>query len=115
MILFFKRTCTIPVCRDAVKYFPDKRAHFYTLLSGVSCVLPSFILRQQKNCMTENARSLCSVKVATPPCAASKFELCVKNNPPYDCNHTEDSLFYEHCSIAALFCLPQNSGTTAPE
>ena len=24
------------------------RAHFYTLLSGVSCVLRSFILRQQK-------------------------------------------------------------------
>ncbi len=34
------------------------------------------------------------------PFAASKFELCVENNPPYDCNHAEDSLFYEHRSIA---------------
>ena len=97
--------------------------HFYTLLSGVSCVLLSFILRQQKNCITENVVSLCSVKVATPlaplkrlfpvnlpsangfnkPFTASKFELCVENNPPYDCNHTEDSLFYEHRPIDLLF------------
>ena len=49
--------------------------------------------------MTEDVASLFSVKAATPPCAASKFELCVENNPPYDCNHAEDSLFYEHRSI----------------
>ena len=34
---------------------------------------------------------------------ASKVELCVENNPPYDCNHAEDSLFYEHRSIAVGF------------
>ena len=39
------------------------------------------------------------------PFAASKFELCVENNPPYDCNHAEDSLFYEHRSIAGGFHL----------
>ena len=39
------------------------------------------------------------------PFAASKFELCVENNPPYDCNHTEDSLFYEHRSmLRGIFC-----------
>ena len=78
--------------------------------------------------MTENVASLCSVKAATPPCAAkatipvdlpsasdfikpfaaSKLELCVENNPPYDCNHTEDSLFYEHRPMPRLFCLPKN-------
>ena len=53
--------------------------------------------------MTEDVASLFSVKVATPPCAASKFKLCVENNPPYDCNHAEDSLFYEHRSIGRSF------------
>ena len=33
------------------------------------------------------------------PFDVSKFELCVENYPPYDCRHTEDSLFYEHCPI----------------
>ncbi len=37
------------------------------------------------------------------PFAASKFKLCVENNPPYDCNHAEDSLFYEHRSIGRSF------------
>ena len=39
------------------------------------------------------------------PFAASKFKLCVENNPPYDCNHAEDSLFYEHRSIAVGFLI----------
>ena len=30
------------------KSFRNQKARFYTLLSGVSCVLRSFILRQQK-------------------------------------------------------------------
>ncbi|MDD6786025.1 MAG: hypothetical protein PUD81_07215 [Eggerthellales bacterium] len=33
----------------------------------------------------------------------TEIELCVENNPPYDCNHAEDSLFYEHRSIAGGF------------
>ena len=33
------------------------------------------------------------------PFAARKFELCVENNPTYDCNHRSDSLFYEHRPI----------------
>ncbi|MDY2871826.1 MAG: hypothetical protein SOT57_04715, partial [Eubacteriales bacterium] len=38
------------------------------------------------------------------PVAASKSEFCAENNPPYDCSHTEDSLFYEPRPIArALF------------
>ena len=37
------------------------------------------------------------------PFAASKFALCVENNPPYDCNHTEDSLFYGHRPIHGGF------------
>ena len=55
--------------------------------------------------MVESLRDL---KVATPPCAAkaaipcglapSKFEEYTKC-PPYDFNHTEDELFYEHRSI----------------
>ena len=77
----------------------------------------------EENCLTANARSLRSVKVATPPCAAnaatpcglavckqykmlfaaSKFELYAENNPPYDCRHTEDSLFYRHCPICRPF------------
>lgn len=31
--------------------FRTKERTFYTLLSGVSCVLPSFTFRQQKNCI----------------------------------------------------------------
>ena len=73
--------------------------------------------------MTEDVASLFSVKVATPlaplkrlspvnllaangfnkPFAASKFKLCVENNPPYDCNHAEDSLLYDHRPIAVGF------------
>ena len=37
------------------------------------------------------------------PFAASKFELYAENNPPYDCRHTEDSLFYEHCPMQRVF------------
>ena len=61
---------------------------------------------ESKNCLTANAATLRSVKVATPLCAAkeaipcglavSRLEVCVENNPPYDCRHTEDFLFYEH-------------------
>ena len=77
--------------------------------------------------MTSNVASLRSVKVATPlaplkrlslvdlpsangfdkPSAASKFELYAENNPPYDCRHTEDSLFYEHGPIAGHFAFLQ--------
>ncbi len=85
----------LPACRDDVKYLPDKRAHFY-LLSGVSCVhlalraafggcAPKRLVAARcaglhstsaENCMTENARSLCSVKVAIPPCAAKAAIPC---------------------------------------
>ena len=37
------------------------------------------------------------------PVAASKSEFCAENNPPYDCSHTEDSLFYEPRPIGYFF------------
>ena len=80
----------------------QKGALLYSPVGSI-VVLPSLIRPQQKNCMTEDVASLFSVKVATPPCAASKFKLCVENNPPYDCTHAEDSLFYEHRPMAVGF------------
>ena len=66
----------------------------------------SILSIESRNCSTANAATLRSVKVATPLCAAkeaipcglavSRLEVCVENNPPYDCRHTEDFLFYEH-------------------
>ena len=45
----------MPVCR---KPFRNERAHFYTLLLGVSCVLGRFIPGlQRKDCLTENVPS----------------------------------------------------------
>lgn len=38
----------LPVYRDAAKSFRNKRAHFYTPLSGVSRVPGCFILHHQK-------------------------------------------------------------------
>jgi len=57
------------------------------------------------------------------PSAASKFELYAENNPPYDCRHTEDSLFYEHrpigraafvCGGAIVFSLRQQYRSAVP-
>ena len=71
--------------------------------------------------MVESLRDL---KVATPPCAAkaaipcglatSKFEEYTKC-PPYDFNHTEDELFYEHRSIWWLFFDNRPTALSKPE